>query len=59
MLIGQNLQPEKTQMIERQRWASLRPRPRKPNHEVQGWGIFNRYNGEFSAGVDSLATKFD
>jgi DNA replication protein DnaC len=30
----------------------LRPRPRRPIHEVQGWGIFDRYNGEFSTGID-------
>jgi hypothetical protein len=27
-----------------------------PIHEVQGWGIFDRYNGEFSTGIDTCAT---
>jgi IstB-like ATP binding protein len=31
----------------RRRWAPLRPRPRRLIHAVQGWGIFDRYNGEF------------
>src|SRR3989475_12042577 len=36
----------------RRRWAPLPPRPRRPIHEVQGWGIFDRHHGEFSTGVD-------
>jgi hypothetical protein len=37
-------------------WAQRRPRPRRPIHELQGWGTFDRRNGEFSIGVDSLTT---
>ena len=40
--------------VKRRRWAPHRPRPRRPIHEVQGWGIFNRYNGKFSIGIDNL-----
>jgi hypothetical protein len=32
--------------------GSLRPRPRRPIHELQRWGIFDRRKGEFSSGVD-------
>ncbi|HZU27477.1 MAG TPA: hypothetical protein VFA04_18255, partial [Bryobacteraceae bacterium] len=34
------------------RWAPLRPGPRKSIHELRGWGIFDRQNGEFSTGID-------
>ncbi|PYT58991.1 MAG: hypothetical protein DMG35_15750, partial [Acidobacteria bacterium] len=43
-------------------WAPLRPRPWRLLHEVQGWGIFDRYNGEFSTGIDktfNLAVEVD
>ncbi len=30
----------------------LRPSPRRPIREVQGWGIFDRHNEEFSTGID-------
>jgi hypothetical protein len=33
-------------------WAPLRPRPIRAIHEVPG-GLFKRYNGHFSAGVNT------
>jgi IstB-like ATP binding protein len=44
--------PFRPKRAKKRRWAPLRPRPRRPIDEVQGWGIFNRYNGEFSIGID-------
>ena len=44
--------PLRPKRAKRRRWAPLRPRPGRPIHEVQGWGIFNRYKGEFSTGID-------
>ena len=32
-----------------------RPRPRRQIRDLQGWGIFDRRNGEFSSGVDKSA----
>jgi transposase len=36
----------------RRRWAPLRPRPRRQLYRLQGWGIFDRRNGESSSGFD-------
>src|SRR5258708_35630993 len=47
--------PFRPKRAKRRRWAPLRPRPRRPIHEVQGWGIFDRYNGEFSTGIDTTS----
>src|SRR3989442_13220930 len=49
--------PFRPKRAKRRRWAPLRPRPRRPIHEVQGWGIFDRYNGEFSTGIDSFRSS--
>jgi DNA replication protein DnaC len=47
--------PLRPKRAKRRRWAPLRPRPRRPIHEVQGWRVFDRYNGEFSIGIDNGA----
>jgi IstB-like ATP binding protein len=47
--------PLRPKRAKRRRWAPLRPRPWRLIHEVQGWGFFDRYNGEFSTGIDTLA----
>jgi hypothetical protein len=46
--------PLRPKRAKRRRWAPLRPRPRRPIHDLQGWGIFDRRNGEFSSGVDTI-----
>src|SRR3974377_674247 len=45
--------PRRPKRAKRRGWAPLRPRPWRPIHEVQGWGIFDRHNGEFSTGIDT------
>src|SRR5580704_19153885 len=44
--------PLRPKRAKKRRWAPLRPRPRRPINEVQGWGIFDRHNEEFSTGID-------
>ncbi|HKN26238.1 MAG TPA: tetratricopeptide repeat protein, partial [Candidatus Acidoferrum sp.] len=49
--------PLRPKRAKKRRWAPLRPRPRRPIHELQGWGIFDRYNGEFSTGIDIVTRE--
>src|SRR5712691_3573379 len=35
------------------RWAPLRPKPRRQLYRVEGWGIFDPRNREFSSGFDN------
>ena len=50
--------PLRPKRAKRRRWAPLRPTPRRPIHELQGWGIFDRHNGEFSTGIDNGESIF-
>jgi|SRR6516165_6041686 len=45
--------PLRPKRAKRRRWARLRPRPRRLIHDIQGWRIFDRRNGEFSSAVDT------
>jgi IstB-like ATP binding protein len=59
-----NIRGESYRLKDRRKAGLVPPRDRRerrprlvprPIHKVQGWGIFNRYKGEFSIGIDTTS----